>query len=177
MNTSITNQLEISRTPEYDKAFWNAMRIKNYTPSHLTGDINSNTDAYFLPTSDRKAFADKFKEESLPRRIGSILNVYDKGRGIFAKDTADMAKWVPELGSIPIYEGILDFKESALDSHKLASFVKFDNSFVQDNAFFFSNYLMQRFARVIGKGEEQDLLQAPAVICHTESFTLSRVRK
>lgn len=79
MNTSITNQLEISRTPEYDKAFWNAMRIKNYTPSHLTGDINSNTDAYFLPASDRKAFADKLKEESLPRRIGSILNVYDKG--------------------------------------------------------------------------------------------------
>lgn len=84
-----------------------------------------------------------------------------------------MAKWVPEFGSIPIYEGILDFKESALDSHKLTSFVKFDNSFVQDNAFFFSNYLMQRFARVIGKVEEQGFITGtrsnmPYGILHAE---------
>jgi len=68
-----------------------------------------------------------------------------------------MAGWYAEGESIPVYEGIRDFTSLSLGSHKLASFIKFDEEFVRDSVFDFNDYLLRRFVRVMGRTEEQAL--------------------
>ena len=58
------------------------------------------------------------------------MNALNNGYRIFAKDCEDMAMWVPEGGSIPIYDGMEDFTEHKLESCKLAAFVKLDEDFI-----------------------------------------------
>ena len=66
-----------------------------------------------------------------------------------------MADWYEEGESIPVYEGIRDFTVLSLGSCKLASFIKFDEKFARDAVFDFNDYLLRRFARVMGRTEEQ----------------------
>lgn len=88
-----------------------------------------------------------------------IQHAYDKIHGgasrIFAKDCADIAVWVPEGGSIPLQDGVNDFTRYAVDSHKLAVFLKLDDDFVHDAAFNIEAYLTDRLAENFAKAEDK----------------------
>lgn len=63
---------------------------------------------------------------------------------------------------------------SGIDSHKLASFVKFDEEFVYDAVFNFRDYLLRRFARVMGRAEERafitgNTMKEPSGLLNTEA--------
>lgn len=142
-------------TPEYDLHFWNALRGRNHNPAFLSKGETSETGIHFLPASDGGKFLNYLKAESLFRRIGTVITVGIGDHHILAKDCKDMAGWYNEGESIPVYEGIRDFTTLGLGSHKLASFIKFDEEFARDAVFDFNDYLLQRFARVMGRAEEQ----------------------
>ena len=142
-------------TPEYDLHFWNALRSRNYTPAFLSKGATSETGIHLLPASDGGKFLTYLKAESLFRRIGTVITVGIGDHHILAKDCKDMAGWYDEGESIPVYEGIRDFTVLGLGSRKLASFIKFDEEFARDAVFDFNDYLLRRFARVMGRTEEQ----------------------
>ena len=143
------------RTPEYDLHFWNALRGRNYNPAFLSKGETPETGVHFLPASDGGKFLTYLKAESLFRRIGTVIIVGIGDYNILAKDCKDMAGWYAEGESIPVYEGIRDFTVLGLGSRKLASFIKFDEEFVRDSVFDFNDYLLRRFARAMGRAEEQ----------------------
>ena len=142
-------------TPEYDLHFWNALRGRNYNPAFLSKGATSETGIHLLPASDGGKFLNYLKAESLFRRIGTVITVGVGDHHILAKDCKDMAGWYDEGESIPVYEGIRDFTVLGLGSRKLASFIKFDEEFARDAVFDFNDYLLRRFARLMGRTEEQ----------------------
>lgn len=142
-------------TPEYDLHFWNALRGRNHNPAFLSKGATSETGIHLLPASDGGKFLNYLKAESLFRRIGTVITVGIGDHHILAKDCKDMAGWYDEGESIPVYDGIRDFTVHGLCSHKLAGFIKFDEEFARDAVFDFNDYLLRRFARVMGRTEEQ----------------------
>ena len=150
-------------TPEYDLHFWNALRGRNYNPAFLSKGATSENGMHLLPASDGGKFLNYLKAQSLFRRIGTVITVGIGDHHILAKDCKDMAGWYAEGETIPVYEGIRDFTTLGIGSRKLASFIKFDEEFAHDAVFDFNDYLLRRFARVMGKAEEQAFIAGTAV--------------
>ena len=140
--------------PEYDINFWNFTRGYEGCEEALSMCVDRSTGAYPLPMVAQNKYSDALRKKSLFRRIGTNIKALNNGYRIFAKDCEDMAMWVPEGGSIPIYEGIEDFTEHKLESCKLAAFVKLDEDFIHDVSFNIENYLTERLAKNFAKGEE-----------------------
>jgi HK97 family phage major capsid protein len=103
------------------------------------------------------------EKESLFRIIGTTIKAYGSGYRIFAKDSNDLAQWVPESDAIPIYEGIDDFTINTVDSWKLAAFVKMDEAFIRDAGFDIENYLINRFAKNFGRAEDNAFINGTGI--------------
>lgn len=147
-------RLPYTGSPEYDKQFWNAMRGKNGSYAELSKGRSTETGTYALPNSTNNKYMSALENESLFRRIGTVIKAYGSGYRIFAKDTNDLAQWVPEGDAIPIYDGIEDFTINTVDNWKLAALVKMDEAFILDAGFDIENYLIKRFAKNFGRAED-----------------------
>lgn len=145
-------------TPEYNLHFWNNLRGRSHNPAVLSKGETSENGIHLLPASDGGKFLNYLKAESLFRRIGTVITIGIGDHHILAKDCKDTAGWYAEGESIPVYEGIRDFTALGLGSRKLAGFIKFDEEFVRDAVFDFNDYLLRRFARVMGRTEEQGFI-------------------
>ena len=149
-----TERLPYTGSPEYDKHFWNAMRGNDSSYAELSKGRNIETGTYTMPNSTNNKYMAALEKESLFRNIGTTIKAYGFGYRIFAKDSNDLAQWVPEGDTIPIYDGIDDFTINTVDSWKLAAFVKMDEAFVRDAGFDIENYLINRFAKNFGEAED-----------------------
>lgn len=158
-----TERLPYTGSPEYDKHFWNAMRGNNGSYSELSKGRNIETGTYAMPNSTNNKYMTALEKESLFRNIGTAIKVYDFGYRIFAKDSNDLAQWVPEGDSIPIYDGIDDFTINIVDSWKLATFIKMDEAFVRDAGFDIENYLINRFAKNFGRAEDNAFINGTGI--------------
>lgn len=147
-------RLPYTGSPEYDKQFWNAMRGNSGSYSELSKGRSTETGTYVLPNNANNKYMSALENESLFRSIGSVIKAYGSGYRIYAKDSNDLAQWVPEGGDIPIYEGIDDFTINTVDTWKLAAFVKMDEAFVLDAGFDIENYLVTRLAKNFGRAED-----------------------
>lgn len=147
-------RLPYTGSPEYDKQFWNAIRGKNGSYAELSKGRSTETGTYALPNSSNNKYMSALENESLFRRIGTVIKAYGSGYKIYAKDSNDLAQWVPEGGDIPIYEGIDDFTINTVDNWKLAALVKMDEAFVLDAGFDIENYLITRLAKNFGRAED-----------------------
>ena len=97
--------------PEYDKTFGTLHEVQMDTKECLLCvPIEQQGVIHFLLWL-RIRFSEALNKESLFRRIGTTMNALNNAYRIFAKDCEDIAMWVPEGGTIPIYEGIEDFTE------------------------------------------------------------------
>ncbi|WP_177565174.1 phage major capsid protein [uncultured Phascolarctobacterium sp.] len=141
-------------SPEYDKHFWNAMRGNDDSYANLAVGRSPETGTHAMPTTSHNKYMTALEKESLFRNIGTTINAYGTGYRIFAKNCDELAQWVSEGDTIPIYDGINDFTTNTVDSWKLAAFVKLDEDFVRDVSFDIENYLINRLAKNFGKAEE-----------------------
>jgi HK97 family phage major capsid protein len=158
-----TERLPYTSSPEYDKHFWNAMRGNNGSYSELSKGRNIETGTYAMPNTANNKYMAALQKESLFRNIGTVIKAYDFGYRIFAKDSNDLAQWVPESDAIPIYEGIDDFTINTVDSWKLAAFVKMDEAFIRDAGFDIENYLINRFAKNFGRAEDNAFINGTGI--------------
>lgn len=149
-----TERLRYTSSLEYDKHFWNAMRGNDRSYAELSKGRNIETGTYDIPNNSNNKYIDALEKESLFRNIGTVIKAYGNGYRIFAKDCTDLAEWVAEGDSIPIYDGIDDFTVNNVNSWKLAALIKMDSAFIYDASFDIENYLINRFAKNFGRAED-----------------------
>ncbi|MGP1589764.1 MAG: phage major capsid protein [Oribacterium sp.] len=143
------------RSPEYDRDFWDSLRGNRDLEPLLNVGRDTETGTFELPPADLSKFSKELNKKSLPRQIASVIPAYGTDYVIYQRDTENLATWAAPGEAIPIYDGVNDFTKNPVGSFKLVSFVKFDEDFVRDASFPFSDYLMRRFAKVVGRTEEQ----------------------
>ena len=149
--------------PEYSKRFWNAMRGQESYYAELSKGRNSETGTYNLPNSTSNQYEAALVKESLLRNIGSTFRVYDGAYHILAKYYDDLAQFIPEGGSIPIFDGLNDFTTYPVESNKLAALVKLSSDFVNDTAFDIESYLVNRLAKNFAKAEDNAFINGTGV--------------
>lgn len=149
--------------PEYDKHFWNTMRGSKASSVNIADGRSNETGSFALPNTGNNKYMTALSKESLFRRIATTVSAYDSGYNIFARDCNDLAQWVPENGSMPIYDGMNDFTRYPVNSHKLGVFVKLDDDFVRDATFDIESYIIKRFARNFGKAEDAAFITGTGV--------------
>jgi HK97 family phage major capsid protein len=139
------------------------MRGYDGSYAELSKGRNVETGTYSMPNSTNNKYMTALEKESLFRNIGTTIKAYDFGYRIFAKDSNDLAQWIPEGESIPIYDGIDDFTINTVDSWKLAAFVKMDEAFIRDAGFDIENYLINRFAKNFGRAEDNAFINGTGI--------------
>lgn len=107
-----------------------------------------------MPTGSSGKLMKALEKESLFRHIATVHRAYKTGYRIYAKDCKDKAQFVAEGDAIPIYDGLEDFTNLPLDSHKAVAIVKLDEDFVNDANFDFNNYLVGKFAKAFARTED-----------------------
>jgi HK97 family phage major capsid protein len=149
-----TNYSSITAQPEYDIDFWNAMRNKPITDKVLSKGRNTTTGTYAMPSNSSGKLMKALEKESIFRGLATVLRAYKTGYRIFAKDSKDMAQFVPEGGEIPIYDAMEDFTNIAVDSFKITSLVRLDEDFINDAGFDIEKYLIERYAKSFARAED-----------------------
>lgn len=153
MNRNMNN-IAVTGSPDYDKAFWSAMRGNSTVYDRIEIGRVRDSGTYVIPSLAQRKFDTALTEQSVFRKIASVVNALDSSYQIIATDTSDLAQWTLENDEIPLYDGMTDFTQIPLGSHKLAAFVRLDEDFVQDAAFNIEDYLMHRFAKNFAKAED-----------------------
>lgn len=152
--TAINEKDYLISSTEYGRSFWNAMRTGRYAQDSLQDGVDAATGGFALPTVSGEKLAEAIQRESVLRSFATVVKAYGGSSRIFARDCSDLAAWVPENGSIPVYDGIGDFTRYPVDSHKLAVFVKLDEDFVHDASFDIESYLTDRLGKNFAKAED-----------------------
>jgi len=147
----------------YEKEFWNACRGKKGAEIRLESGRDRSTGTYALPNTTQGKLAKELDKQNIFRSLSTVIKAYRGDYRILAKDCDDIAAWIPEGGEIPIFDGIGDFTQHEIDSHKLANIIKLDSDFVCDAAFNFEDYLVTRLARNFCFAEEQVFVNGTGV--------------
>ena len=129
---------------DYNINFWDAMKGKLANPDKLKKGRVSNSGTYALPTANTEKYMAAIRKHSVFRKLATTVKAYGSDYRIWAKDSKDLAVWVPEGEEIPMYNTEKDFNVTGVESHKLAILVKTDDDFINDMSFNFENYLIDR---------------------------------
>lgn len=149
MNTNLIT----THDPEYDKAFWNAMKGNTASADALrSGKTSMGT--IKLPSYTAGKFTEALAKESLFRKIGTVL--YNQGDHKFwARDCDDTASFVPEGSAIPIYDGMEDFNPYDIYSHKLAAVIRMDEDFVFSPGYNLEKHMTAHLTKAFSRAEEK----------------------
>ncbi len=140
---------------DYENHFWNVIRGKNGHKEHINKDTDVAAGGYTLTPKGQDKYMAAVKREGLFRSIATDITAYNARYNIKTVSGEDVAVWVPEGGAIPITDGMDDFGDIALDSHKLAVFLKLEEDFVHDATFNIEDYLVSRLAKNFGRAEDK----------------------
>lgn len=157
MNHTSTDTFIPVNQPEYSQHFWNYLQGRENEKCYLEAG-SKDTTFYVLPTVSDKKFTDGLNAESLFRTLATCLYSRGASSTIRVRMNADSATWVPENGSIPVYDGIDDFTDHDISDHKLALIVRMDESFLHDNKYSFEKYLLDRLVKDFARAEENGFI-------------------
>ena len=143
---------------DYETHFWNALRGKAGHKEFLSKGVESITGAFTLTPKGQEKYMAALQQESLFRNLATDLQVYDHDYRIKTVNTNDVAVWVPEGGTIPLSDGMGDFSDIMLASHKLAVFLKLEDTLVRDPFFKIEDYLVKRLAKNFGRAEDSGFI-------------------
>mgnify|MGYP002641744328 CR=1 FL=1 len=154
MNTQTKDLTIHTRTNEYQKDFWNIMHGSKESYNKIEKYRDTITGTFPLPKTVESTYVAELAKRSLFRRIGTVINALETGYRIFARDSNDLAQWVPEGDSLPLTDGMDDFTNMPVDNNKLGTLLKLNESFVNDASFDLESHLITRFAKAFGKAED-----------------------
>ena len=144
---------------DYENHFWNAMRGKPGHKEFIAKGAESVTGAFTLTPKGQDKYMTAIKQESLFRNLATDIQVYDHDYRIKTVCSEDVAVWVPEGGTIPLSDGMGDFGDITLASHKLAAFLKLEDTLVRDPFFKIEDYLVKRLAKNFGRAEDYGFIK------------------
>ena len=143
---------------DYEKHFWNAVRGKQGHKEFMDKGVDADTGAFTLTPKGQDKYMAAVKREGLFRSIATDICAYDHPYNIKTVSGEDVAVWVPEGGTIPIADGMADFSDIALESHKLAVFLKLEEALIKDVTFNIEDYLVSRLAKNFGRAEDNGFI-------------------
>ena len=162
------NELDyFTGTAEYDRHFWNVMKGGKDVTDTLSRGSARESGGFYLPSGAEDKYSKAIRKESIFRNLATVIHAFGGSSRSFAKDCEDIAAWVPEGGSIPIYDAVNDFTRYPVDMHKLAVFVKLDDDFIRDATFDIEEYLTKRLARCFAKAEDAAFLNGNGISAPT----------
>lgn len=171
-------RLEIGQ-PEYDREFWDVMRGGRYSDTQMNKGLVRGLDTFLLPQSANNKLMKALEKQSRFRRTATFLKAYNGYHKIKAKDCDDVAVWVKEGDRIPVYDTVDDFTDYDIGFHRLVCIARVDEDVINDATFDFEDYLIDRFARVFGRAEEQAFVngtgvnQPTGIICPNKGAEVS----
>ena len=149
MNTSFIT----THDPEYDKAFWDAMKFRPVSDAVLRKG-KTPMGSSKLPDYASDKLSKALAKESMFRKMGTVI--FNQGDHKFwAKDCDDTASWVHEGEAIPIYEGMDDFTQYSIGSHKLAAVIHMDEDFVYSPGYNLEKHMISHLAKAFSRAEEK----------------------
>lgn len=149
MNTNFIT----THDPEYDKAFWDAMKFRPVTDAVLRKGKTPMSSSK-LPDYAADRLLKALAKESMFRKLGTVI--FNQGDHKFwAKDCDDTASWVPEGEAIPIYDGMDDFTPYSIGSHKLAAVIRMDDDFVYSPGYNLEKHMISHLAKAFSHAEEK----------------------
>ncbi|MGM9592169.1 MAG: phage major capsid protein [Oscillospiraceae bacterium] len=154
MNT-YTEMLPYINDRTYEADLWNSLRGKaTVRTGILDKGVDTSTGAFTLTPKSLDKFNSRLEKDSLFRGIATSIRAYDNQYRIKTANNQDVAAWVPEGGAVPLATGTEDFHELVLHSHKLVTFFKLEEAFVQDNTFLLEDHLVKRLTKNFGRAED-----------------------
>ena len=148
---------------DYNINFWDAMKGKLANPDKLKKGRVSNSGTYALPTANTEKYMAAIRKHSVFRKLATTVKAYGSDYRIWAKDSKDLAVWVPEGEEIPMYNTEKDFNVTGVESHKLAILVKTDEDFINDMSFNFENYLIGKLGKCFARAEDSAFINGTGV--------------
>lgn len=139
---------------EYERSFWDVMKRKNPTYNGLSQGRHSMTNSYALPTAQSKQFMAAMRNENAFRSLATIVNAPGSDRTIFTCDAEDIATWLGDGSLDTYYDGVDDFKRLPIRVHRLGTIVRIHEDFLRDTGFNIQRYLVDSFAKRMGRTEE-----------------------
>lgn len=138
--------------PEYDYAFWNAVKRKPHNAKELAkGD---STEGRYLPFRANSKMTAALKRESVFRSLATIAYMREPGGIVLAKHCAAESCWVPEHGMYTFSENPGEFTEYNIKAHKLGTLLKYDEVFMVDVGLDMENHLIDSIAKSFGAMED-----------------------
>lgn len=153
MEHTMNERMYATTNAAYNDAFWNAMRGKTTSLSDLEGGRDSQTGTYWPPLKTASSFSGALKEQSLFRRIGTVMPKTAHDSKIWLSDNENLPQWISEDDTLPTTEDNV-FPRKDVFAHKLAIITTIDMDFVSDLGFDLESYLVRQFSRRFGKAEE-----------------------
>lgn len=150
----VENMINISQ-PEYNKQFWNFMKGDKFAAENIEVGRSMATGTYFLPAASNNKYEAAIAKESVIRSIASVFFRFDGPAEIITADCDDIARFVPEFGSIDIRNVKNDFSTVKVKSNKLATLLRTPSEFVADATFDFEGYLVKRLAKNFARAEDK----------------------
>lgn len=145
------NNYHVNST-EYEREFWNIARGKTHT-GNLNSGKHSMTGTFKLPTVSINKYETELLNENPFRSIATIINAPDTDQTIKTYDAEDKASWLGE-NTLEFYSGVDDFKSIPVENHRLGTIIRISDDFAADEKFDIEKYLVQSFAKRIGRCEE-----------------------
>jgi HK97 family phage major capsid protein len=139
----------------YNKAFWNVMRGNDESRQNLSEGYD-DAGSSITPFEFRETLNQSLAKENLFRRFATVISLTEAGGTLQAVTSSGTAEWVADGDPIPVSDDT--FAQFPIKSHKLASIVKLNRSFVCDMNFDLEKYLACDFAKRFGRAEENTLL-------------------
>lgn len=157
MNT--TNEIRaFTATQEYDRHFWDAMRLKPSAADKLWNARSGMTGAFYEPSAGEEAVRKAIDAESVIRSLATNLKKYGSGAVIWATDSEDYAAFVPEAAAIPGFDVEEDFTRFPVGSHKIAGLIKLSSEFVRDADFDIRKYVSRRMGKTFAHIEDRSFI-------------------
>lgn len=139
---------------EYQTAFWNAMRKKNYYDVNNALSIGEDAEGgYLVPDEFERKLVEGLEEESFFRSLATVIRTSSGDRKIPIVTGKGEAAWIDENGQFP--ESDDSFGQTSIGAYKLATMIKVSDELLNDSVFDVQAYIVKEFARRISTKEEE----------------------
>lgn len=139
--------------PEYDYAFWNAVRGKKHNASELAKGVSNDSSSY-LPLRANSQMTAALQRESVFRTISTVKYMRSAGGVVFAKSCQEECVWTPENGFFNFSNGDGDYTEYSVKEHKLGTLIKYDENYLADVGIDIERQLIDTLAKCFAAKED-----------------------
>lgn len=142
---------------EYNKAFWNNVRNRNWVDVRNDLQIGEDSEGGFLcPDEFEKKLIESLEEENVFRPLATKIQTSSGDRKIPIITQKGEAVWMEEEEAYTLSDDA--FGQLNLSAYKVGTAIKISEELLNDSVFDLPSYIAKEFGRRIGAKEEEAFL-------------------